>query len=497
MPSLKNVNRLWRRAGWLLCVLSLQAAAQSATSESSPAPDAPVDLLAVCSDALQFNPNYEAARAQFFATKDLMPLAKGKLLPQLGFGAQASWNYQDAEVRYNDTFRTNSDGSPVGTLFSEQLNNVLRSFHASVSDDYWRTAYGVQLSQALYRRDLFLNLDKAEVQQQQARFGLDAAQEELLITVVEAYFTLLAAQDAQTFARAETRALREQLDYIRTRADAGMATTAEAKAAEAAFELAQAEEAAADNALIAAQVTLEALTGKSYAYGFKVLPSTVTLSPPQPQDESLWVQRARDENPVVLAKRAAVEIARVDRRVAEAGRYPRLDLNGTAYSLDNGGGISGDRQQQDFQIGVTVTVPIYSGGQINAAIHGAMELEKKAEAEAEAATAKAVRDTRIAYLNSSAGLQRVNALKRAVEAAVEAEASARAGFDAGTLTNADVLDSIRRRYQAETNYAAARYKFLVSTLRLKQLAGNLLTADLAQINRLLRHPEQAPAPTEH
>ncbi|WP_028080274.1 TolC family protein [Solimonas soli] len=491
------MNRPWRRAGWLLCVLSLQAAAQGATSEASPAPGAPADLLSVCSDALQFNSNYESARAQFYAAKDLLPLAKGKLLPQLGLGAQLNWTHEDADIHYDNTFQTDSDGTVVGTIFSQQLNSVLSTFHARVDDTFLRTVFGVQLSQALYRRDLFLGLDKAQVQQQQAAFGLDAAQEELLISVVEAYFTLLAARDGQSFAQAETRTLREQLDYIQTRAGAGLATDADVKAAQAAYELAQADEAAADNALVAAQVSLEAVAGKTYANGFKVLPSTVTLSPPQPQDESLWVQRARDENPGVLAKRAAVEIARVDRRVAQAGRLPKFDVAGTAYSLDNGGGISGDRNQQDYQIGITMTVPIYTGGQIGAAIHGAQEMEKKAEADAEAATAKAVRDTRIAYLNSSAGLQRVTALKRAVEAAIDAEASARAGYDAGTLTNADVLDAIDRRYQAETNYAAARYKFLVNTLKLKQLAGNLLTADLAQINRLLRDPEQAPAPTEH
>jgi outer membrane protein len=497
MPSRNKWYRPLCRAGLLLCVATAPVAAQDMSIEPSPAPGAPADLLSVCNDALQFNPSYESARAQFYAAKDLVPLAKGKLLPQLGVGAEADWIHDETDVRYANTFRTDSDGTVIGGIFSSQLNDVLRSFRASSNDTYTRTVYGAQLSQALYRRDLFLGLDKADVQQKQAAFGLDAAQEELLISVVESYFTMLAARDAKVFAHAETQTLREQLDYIRSRADAGLATSADVKAAEAAYELAQADDSAADNALVAAAVSLEALTGRSYTSGFKVLPSTIALSAPQPQDESIWVQRARDENPAVLASRAAIELARIDRRVAQASRYPKVDAVGTAYSLDNGGGITGDRQQDDYQIGVKVMVPLYSGGQISAAIHGAQELEKKAEADAAAATNKAVRDTRIAYLNSSAGLQRVLALKRAVEAAVNAEASARAGYDAGTLTNADVLDAIDRRYQAEANYAAARYKFIVNTLKLKQLAGNLLTSDLAQINRLLRTPDQAPAPTEH
>ena len=72
-------NKLYRacsRAGLLLCVVAAQAGAQAA-SEASPAAGAPADLLSVCSDALQFNPAYESARAQFYAAKDLLPLAKG------------------------------------------------------------------------------------------------------------------------------------------------------------------------------------------------------------------------------------------------------------------------------------------------------------------------------------------------------------------------------------------------------------------------------------
>lgn len=466
-------TRLYRSCGRAWALLCVVAAAQAAAQDAaSPPPSGPADLLSICGDALQLNPAYEAARAQFFAARQLLPLARGKLLPQLEAGAQFAWTHDDTDVTYYDIY------------------------HVSVNDTYTRTVYGAQLTQALYRPDLFLGLSKAEMQQKQASFGLDAAQDGLLIEVAQAYFAVLAARDALVFAKAETKTLAEQLDYISSRAEAGLATQANVKEAQAAHELAIADQTAAENTLAAARMSLEALTGKSYGE-LKVLPPNTPLAPPQPLDESVWVQRAQSENPQVLASRAALEIAKIERRVAQVGRYPKVDIVGTAYSLDNGGGITGDRNQDDAQIGIKFGMPLFTGGQLTAAIRGAEELQKKAEADERNAVAKAVRDTRIAYLNSSAGLQRVLALRRAVEAAIEAEASARAGYDAGTLTNADVLDAIDRRYQAEANYANARYMFLVNSLKLKQSAGNLLTADLAQINRLLQSPATAPAPTQH
>ncbi|MGH8445245.1 MAG: TolC family protein, partial [Solimonas sp.] len=285
-------------------------------------------------------------------------------------------------------------------------------------------------------------------------------------------------------------------DYIKSRADAGLATQANVLEAQAAHDLALADQTTADNTLAAARMTLEALTGKSYPE-IKVLPPNIVLSPPQPLDEKVWVERALTENPSILAQNATMEVAKVDRRIVQRERYPKIDIVGTAYTLDNGGGITGERNEDDMRIGVKMSLPLFTGGQISAAIRGALEMEKKAEADTAAVRIKTTRDTRIANLNSSAGLQRVLSLRRAVEAAVAAENSARAGYDAGTLTNADVLDAIDRRYKAEASYAASRYQFLTSSLRLKQLSGNLLTADLAQINRWLQSPQLAPPPTQH
>src|SRR3546814_15569940 len=87
----------------------------------------------------------------------------------------------------------------------------------------------------------------------------------LLLDVAQKYFAVLAARDAAVFAHAETIALKEQLDHAQSRSDAGLATLADVKAADASYAIASVDETDARNTLIAAQLALESLTGRRYS----------------------------------------------------------------------------------------------------------------------------------------------------------------------------------------------------------------------------------------
>lgn len=447
---MQGQSRGLRLAGWLaLGIVGGAAAAE------------PVDLLAICNDALRLNPRYAAARAEYLAARELVPIAQGKLLPQIGLTGEA--NYISHRVQ--------------GDFFGQ--------FDIDRDDDYASYQYGAVLEQALFRADLLLGKTQAELRVRAAAYALEAAQDELLIDVAEAYFAVLAAYDAQTSAEAEARSFGEQVQMLGSRVDAGLTTQAELKAAQARSELALADRLEAANAILTTSARLESLTGKAYPL-IKRLPEDLRLLPPQPQDEQVWIARAEAANAALLAQRAAAEAAKIDHERALKTAWPRVSLNGLLLRLDNGGGVNGERDDQYDRVGISVDVPIYSGGQISAAQRQTRELQNRALALVEEVSAKAVRDTRLAYLNSLSGLQRVDALQRVVEASLASEQAARAGYDAGTRSSTDLLQALDQRYRAERDYSLARYRALISALRLKQQAGQLLTADIAQISRLLR-----------
>jgi outer membrane protein len=66
-----------------------------------------------------------------------------------------------------------------------------------------------------------------------------------------------------------------------------------------------------------------------------------------------------------------------------------------------------------------------------------------------------------------------------------------AGFDVGTRTIVDVLDSTRNLFDARNNLSGARYDFIQSVVTLKQAAGTLTGEDVAIINRGLKPMEDA------
>ena len=75
------------------------------------------------------------------------------------------------------------------------------------------------------------------------------------------------------------------------------------------------------------------------------------------------------------------------------------------------------------------------------------------------------------------------ALEQAVISAESALKATEAGFEVGTRTIVDVLISTQNLYNAKRNLADVRYRYVVSTLRLKQATGTLSREDLVGINQ--------------
>ncbi|RMG38135.1 MAG: hypothetical protein D6720_01940, partial [Gammaproteobacteria bacterium] len=83
-------------------------------------------------------------------------------------------------------------------------------------------------------------------------------------------------------------------------------------------------------------------------------------------------------------------------------------------------------------------------------------------------------------------ISRVAALKASVKSALSALDATEAGFEAGTRTLVDVLNSQRDLFRARRDYAQARYDYVLSTLQLLSAAGTLGVEDIRRVNAWLR-----------
>lgn len=418
------------------------------------------DLLTLYEEALQRNPGFRSTEAGAAAALQEEAVARAKLLPQLSAYGEA----RAVEERINGNF--------FGFVDVDR------------DESFERYTYGLTLSQAVIRPDLWVGLEQAELRSEQARLDQTVRRAALLLELSRAYFKALAAKDGLRLAQTQVDTVRQQRDLVISRSEAGLLTEADRQFSEAAFALARTSEVEARAALMIARSELHAVSGRVDGEVRGLSPQFNVLLP-NPAIEDVWVERARAAHPRVLQAQLESEIARLEVQRVQRQRWPSLDILGQASELDSGGGLSGERDERELRIGARLALPIYAGGQIVAGERAAVHLLEKADAELSQARDAAALEARTAYLQLLAGQLQIGALRDAVDAGRRGEQAARAGFEAGTRTQAEWVAATEQRFQAEVRHQAVRYRLLLSSLELKAAAGTLSAADAIELNRLL------------
>ena len=116
----------------------------------------------------------------------------------------------------------------------------------------------------------------------------------------------------------------------------------------------------------------------------------------------------------------------------------------------------------------------------------AVYLHRASREQLQRVTRETERQARDSYLGVLAEISRVNALKQAVASSETALQATQAGYEVGTRTIVEVLNSQFALYVAITNYYQSRYDYIMNALRLKQAAGTLQVQDLEKIDQFLK-----------
>lgn len=342
--------------------------------------------------------------------------------------------------------------------------------------------YGVSVTQPLYDRDSFLAYEQSKLRAEVARTDFEAARQDLILRVVDRYFGVLAAQDNLELAIAERRAINRQLELARSRLDVGLGTSTDLYDARARFELAQAREIRAQQALEDARQALVELIGRR-AEQLDPLKEASPLTPPTPDDQSVWVERAREANLDLVAAALNEEITRRALSRQDSRRLPTLDLVVSHNVVDDDGSVGGGPVEQEAtEARLQLEIPIFQGGGISAGQRAARYRYEAAQQQTDSARRAATRSTRTAFLDVTTAAREAVALDQAVVAGEKALEARQEGFEAGLNTNLDVLDAQRDLFQAKRDYLRARYQYITNKLTLFSVAGELDVEDLEMVN---------------
>ncbi|MEY3952810.1 MAG: hypothetical protein RL320_1612 [Pseudomonadota bacterium] len=352
-----------------------------------------------------------------------------------------------------------------------------------LSDHLTARTLTARVSQPVFNMALLKGAEQGVQQLVAAEAVFASARQSTLLKVASAYFDVLVAQDNLATVRSEKKAISEQLELAKRSFEVGTSTITDQQEAQARFDLIQAREIEATNALELRRNALALITRTPLPASLTGIRGAIKIPSPQPLDVNAWIDQARASGLGVQRSRAELETAKLETGRRSAGHLPTVQLFGSR-SL-NRETISPGSSTDSTTVGLEVAIGYNLGGLVSAQVREAIAGEGQADYALQGALLSAEQDTRAAFLNVVGGLAQVSALEAAERSSQLALDSNKLGYEVGVRINIDVLNAQQQLFSAQRDLSRARYETLLSSLRLKAAVGNLQSSDLEGISALM------------
>lgn len=427
---------------------------------------ASTDLMTIYQQALQADPIFQGAHGTYFATKELVPQARSSLLPNV--------QLTNSLARFG-----NSGDSNQSTTAGDQY--------------YDQNTFTLSATQTIFNYQQWMQLKQATSSVKSAEASYNAAAQNLIIRVAQAYLGVLQAKDNLRFTQAQKRALYRQMNQAKQRYNVGLDTMTAVYQAQAQYDLMVAQEIANQNTLFIQFENLRTLTNQNYSSIAPLKQDTVPLIKPKPTNPQTWVDTALNQNYTLLSTRYAMDAARTNIKSQRAGHYPTVSLGGDFSNLNNDATAdSSVPTGQNTAVSLNLALPLYQGGLISSQTKQAEYQYETAASQYQSAYLNTLVTTKTAYNTLLVSLNKIRADKESVDSSVNSVKSTTAQFEVGTLTMVDVLTAQQQLYQSQTQLATDQYAYMNAILQLKLAAGTLSVADIATLNSWLdKNPKHA------
>ena len=186
----------------------------------------------------------------------------------------------------------------------------------------------------------------------------------------------------------------------------------------------------------------------------------------------------------MLASQAGVEVSRSGVDIAQAQRLPVVEAFANYnYSDDDRDSVEGYNSAS--QVGVGVTLPLYTGGRTTASIRQSTYQLEASQYDFESQRRDTVQQVRSLFTQVSNDVTTVEARDQAIVSNQSALDATRAGYEVGTRNIVDVLNAEQNLYNAIADYADARFNYVTNLLTLRQQSGTLNVEAIEALNAWL------------
>jgi outer membrane protein len=336
-------------------------------------------------------------------------------------------------------------------------------------------SYGLGGAMALFNMSNYYQVASADAGISSAEFGIRAAQQGLIVRLLDAYLNYLKAKADENLYRDELARLGKVLDQAQAFFKAGTGDIIAVYEGKARMDSAAAELVKTEGRLRLARQALASLTGV-VVDEVRDLPVVKAVGP-RPAELEWWVETMQQQNPSLLQAKQDLLQAGKMRKAATAGHVPTINGNG-GYTVDKGSTFLPGVETRQWYIGAILSVPIYSGGETTARTRRALAGEAERLAVLNDVKIQAVQRLKAAYLSLAHNHSLVEAYQRKQESSELQLKAVQTGRAIGTRTAIDLLNSEHAVAVSRRDLTAALYDNVLRQIELKTAAGTLAEEDL-------------------
>ncbi len=409
------------------------------------------------------SPTIQLAKEKLYQTEMMIDKAWVMLKPQLNATGTYTHTEPDAKIAFPDfdsmfgaiVMDPNICGdNPVCVDWSKvKVNetNIVKT------DSFGFTA---TLMQPLFNARAYTTIKQAYDGYDLAKINTTNLEDYLLYSVDVAYYSALTAKKFVTAARKAVDLRREHLKVAKAKFEVGDQPKITVLKAEIDLNRSEQDVKTAENSLDQAKEALALIMGRDS--NFDLVEPGLSAAPEESLDS--LIEKA-------LGKRRDLQIAELNLNIADRSKtdawyrfLPSLNLTGMFHASDTKG-FTGE--YYTWNIGLSLSLPLYDGGLRYAELHEAESKIREAQINIKNTKLQIRSEIRQLWLNMKSTEANLTKARKALELAEEQAQLSKVSFEAGAITNLEVLDANHTVFLAEVNVAQLEFQFQLAVMKLK------------------------------
>ena len=445
-------------SGWVLAALLASPSVQA------------LDLLQTWEQARQHDPQMHVVQATRSSVQAYEAQAKALWRPVLMGSASVG--------------AMSADTSTQGAQFAVGGQPAMPGSFATSASAATSTRWSLQAKQALYSPERQAQQAQLQKAASVAELRADWAQQQFMQLTAQRYFNLLVAERQQQVLKNQYAAVSRSLTEVKDRFALGDLPVTDTHEATARATGLQAQLLAAESDVQMARSVLAESTRLSVDALKLHVPKTEWTPTAVPTLAQVQEQ-VRQANTGVLLQKAQWDVALQELKKHERSGGITLDFVASAgrdrLSGEGDFGPSSNTQSQQM-LGLSLNVPLYTGGWRSGKLQEAVSAADKASAEHDLALQQAQQQARSVWLALQTGPARLAAMKASWQASAARLDATRLGRQVGDRTTLELLQAENDAAQAELAWLRAQADLLLTQLQLDALTGAMSVQSLQALN---------------